>query len=233
MCGRYTLTTDLSAIQEHFGITTLPPGMSEQWQPRYNMAPGQKLPVILPAESGRELRLMRWGLIPSWADDPSIGYKMINARSETASEKPAFKRAFLARRCIIPADSFYEWKKSGKEKQPLRILRPNRQPFGLAGLWEEWRSPEGELLESFTILTTEANQKVRPVHERMPVILPKTAQRKWLDPRLRDAGELNDLLHAPPDDLLEIYPVSTLVNAAKNDVPECVVPIAEQRDLFG
>jgi putative SOS response-associated peptidase YedK len=171
MCGRFTLTSDTEELAKELEAI-IDPGFD--WKPRYNLAPSQMIPVVvLDREGKRHLTLKKWGLIPSWSKDPSIGSRMINARVESAAEKPAFKRAFLNHRCVIPADGFYEWKGEGKEKRPLRILAKSGELFVFAGLWEEWKSPSGEVIETFTILTTEAQGPIRSIHSRVPVILAK------------------------------------------------------------
>lgn len=172
------------------------------------------------------LSLMRWGLIPSWAKDTAIGNRMINARAETLAEKPSFRKAFEKRRCIVPADSFFEWRKTnGKTKIPVRFVLKSREPFAFAGLWETWRKPDGQELRSFTIITTAANDLLRPIHDRMPVILRQSDEGKWLDPSAADAAKLTLLLAQYPAEAMESYDVSTLVNSPRNDVPECIAPV--------
>ncbi|MFH0793003.1 MAG: SOS response-associated peptidase, partial [bacterium] len=179
MCGRYSQTAPLDVVMKRFEIAA---GGDESLSPRYNLAPTQDAPVVvIVQEQGRRLKMMRWGLVPSWAKDCSIGNKLINARGETILEKTSFKRAFQRRRCLVVADGFYEWKRAGGRKQPMRIVMRDRQPFGMAGLWEAWRSPEGESVESFTIITTEANEMIRGIHNRMPVILKRGDEGMWLD----------------------------------------------------
>ena len=200
-------------------------------RPRYNVAPGQDVAVVRAAESGRCLAMLRWGLIPAWAKDPKIAWKLINARSETAAEKPSFRAAFRHRRCLIPADGFYEWQREGKTRQPWLFGLRDGTPFAFAGLWEQWRIPEaaahtgplaerrpGDAAKTCTILTTAANDTVAPVHGRMPVILPPETWDAWL------AGEEVPL--APyPADAMTAHPVSTLVNRAANEDPRCVEPV--------
>jgi putative SOS response-associated peptidase YedK len=168
--------------------------------------------------------VVRWGLIPSWADDASIGNRLINARAETAAEKPSFRSAFKHRRCLIPTSGFYEWQKVGTKKQPHYIRRPDEVPFAFAGLWERWEKG-GEPIESCTILTTEANGMMRPIHDRMPVILGPEAWGQWLDPEGKESLPLKPLLRPYPDDWLTAYPVSTRVNNPKYDAPACVAPL--------
>ncbi len=227
MCGRYTLTAPADELVEVFDVGAL---TFDHWPPRYNLAPTQDAPVVVLGHEGeRRLGLMRWGLVPAWAADPSIGGRLINARSETAARKPAFRDAFAERRCLVPADGFYEWQKLGASsggrpaKQPWWIHRPDRRPFAFAGLWERWRGREGgPTLVSFTILTTEPNERVRPLHDRMPVILPdRAAEDRWLAPEA-SARELEPLLAAVAEDYLAAWPVSTAVNRPANDAPELI-----------
>jgi putative SOS response-associated peptidase YedK len=167
---------------------------------------------------------MRWGLVPSWAKDPAIGNQMINARAETLTTKPAFRVAVRKRRCIIPADGFYEWQKQGSYKQPVRIVLRSREPFGFAGLWEHWQPPEGEELLTCTIITTEANVLLKVVHDRMPVILPKEKESLWLDPNAPLTDVLALLKSYDPREM-EYYPVDRAVNSPKHNDPDCIVPI--------
>jgi len=192
------------------------------FDPRYNIAPGQELPVVV-AEDSRVLKLMRWGLVPGWAKDVSIGYKMINARAETISEKPSFKKPFREERCLIPADGFYEWKKmpNSRAKTPYRVCLKSEEPFAFAGLWDSWVSSEGKELQTYTIITTEPNDLVRPIHNRMPVILLPENEDKWLDTGLKDTSSLATMLKPYPSELMETYEISSLVNSPKNDIPEC------------
>ena len=219
MCGRYTLTSGLVILQRRFGFA------AEQLnlEPRYNLAPSQQAPVIVMAGS-YSVKMMRWGLVPSWAKVASIGYKMINARAETVGEKPSFKRPLQRTRCLVLADGFFEWRKVPGEKTelPLRFVLKSHEPFAFAGLWDTWIKPEGDELQTFTIITTEANELVQPVHNRMPVILPQEHEDVWLDPDNRDLQKLTALLKPYPTEKMEAYPVSTLVNSPKNDSPECI-----------
>ena len=219
MCGRFTLTPGLTILQRRFSFAAEQLSLN----PRYNLAPGQNAPVVV-GEGARVLKLMRWGLVPSWAKDTSIGYKMINARAETVAEKPSFKRPLQRRRCLVLADSFFEWRKvpGEKTKLPLRFVLKSREPFAFAGLWDTWIKPEGDELQTFTIITTEANELVQPVHHRMPVILPQEHEDAWLDPDNRDTQKLTALLKPYPTEEMEAYPVATLVNSPKNDSPECI-----------
>jgi putative SOS response-associated peptidase YedK len=190
MCGRYLLTASRDGLANWFGFTDGP-----AIQARYNIAPSHSIPVVRLTSEGkeREPSLLRWGLIPSWAKDVSFGFKTINARSETIADKPAFRSAFRRQRCLIPADGFYEWKKAGKNKQPYVIRPADGHALAYAGLWERWHSTEGEVLESTTIITTPANEVLRPLHERMPTILPREHYTLWLDAKLQK-GDLFHLL---------------------------------------
>lgn len=192
--------------------------------PRYNIAPTQSV-IVVGDDGKRYLKQMKWGLIPSWAKDPSIGNRMINARVETLAEKPAFRAALKKRRCLIPADGFFEWQKLGKVKQPVRIVLKSREPFGFAGLWEHWTSPEGEEVLSCTIITTEANEVLRSIHNRMPVILMQVAESIWLDPQVQEPEKLLPLLRQYPSDQMEFYPVSREVNSPVVDKPSNIEPL--------
>ena len=220
MCGRFTLTTNLGAIAQRFGVARF----LEEVGPRYNITPTQTV-IVVNDDGTRHLRQMRWGLIPSWAKDPAIGNRMINARAETVATKPAFRVALRKRRCLIPADGFFEWTPAGRRKQPVYIALKNREPFGFAGLWEAWTSPEGQEITSCTIITTEANEILKPIHDRMPVILNHDAEAVWLDPTIQDSARLLPLLKPYPSEEMETYPVSTKVNSPANDGPECINPL--------
>jgi putative SOS response-associated peptidase YedK len=223
MCGRYTLSTDLKQVAKRFGAAT---DEIPSIVPRYNIAPTQSV-IVVSDDGKRTVKQMRWGLIPSWAKDPSIGNRMINARAETLAEKPAFRAALKKRRCIIPADGFFEWKKLGTVKQPLHIVLKSREPFGFAGLWEHWTSPEGEEILSCTIITTEANELLKAVHDRMPVILTRDAEAVWLDPKIQEPEKLLPLLKHYPADQMEYYPVSQQVNSPAVDKPSNIEPLAD------
>lgn len=222
MCGRFTLTVPGEQASQQFGLSKAATTLA----PRYNIAPTQPVAAVRAAEGGRELALLRWGLIPPWAKDLSIGARMINARAETAAEKPAFRSAMKQRRCLILADGFYEWQTTGAGKQPFYFRVEGGRPFAFAGLWEQWRGPQGDQIESCTILTTEANDLVRPLHDRMPVILRPEDYARWLDPALRDAGAVADLLAPYPADAMLTYPVSKAVNRVSNDGAELIAPLA-------
>lgn len=218
MCGRYTLTTPGETLATLFDLPEPP-----DFGPRYNIAPTQ--PVAIVTAASPALRVVQWGLVPSWAKDPSIGARMINARSETAAEKPSFRAAFKRRRCLIPADGFYEWRKtSSGPKQPYWIALADKAPFAFAGLWEQWESPEG-FLESCTILTSAANALLAHVHDRMPVILPRDCYDRWLHTLETEARSLQSLLRPFDAAAMRAWPVSTTVNSPRNETPECVTPI--------
>ena len=223
MCGRFTLTTDLKVLADRFGVL-LP--ASTRALPRFNIAPTQPV-IVIGADGQRFLQTMRWGLIPSWAKDPAIGNRLINARAETLAEKPSFREALKTRRCLIPADGFYEWQKLGKVKQPVRIVLKSREPFALAGLWDRWRSPENIEVLSCTIITTAANDLIREIHDRMPVILDRAAEAQWLDPKVNDPVQLRPLLQPYPSELMEYYPVSRQVNSPSVDVPGNIDPLPQ------
>ena len=226
MCGRYSLIADIQELARQFEFD----GTGFEHSPRYNVAPTQPVLTVTNREE-RQGEFMRWGLIPSWAKDASIGSRMINARGETAAQKPSFRNALQRRRCLVLADGFYEWQKVGKGKRPMRIVLKSREPFAFAGLWESWRNPEGETVRSCTIITTEANDLLRPIHERMPVILPRELEGFWLDCDVTDSAALSDVLAPYPDDPMEVYEVSTLVNKATNSGPDLIVPAGG--GLFG
>ena len=220
MCGRYTLS-DPGDLLTELGVE--PPDDLEL-TPRYNIAPTQSVATVRasPQGEGRELALLHWGLIPFWAKEKKIGNRMINARSETVAEKPSFRNAYRKRRCLLLADGFYEWVKMGSAKQPHHIYLDDHQPFTLAGLWERWeKGPDGPI-ESCTILTTDANDTVRPLHHRMPVILEGEARDLWLDPSVQDPEALAPLLRPFPEGRIAHHPVSKLVNSPRNDVPACL-----------
>lgn len=200
------------------------------FEPRFNVAPTQPIAVVRlrpgAAPPLRELTPLRWGLIPGWAKDPSIGNRLINARSETAAAKPAFRAAFRRRRCLIPADGFYEWQRQGKAKQPCFIQMADELPFGMAGLWETWEGPDNSLVESCTILTTEPNALMEPIHDRMPVILPREAYDEWLRSEPGSSESLQHLLVPYDARRMKAHPVSTFVNRPTNEGPECIAPLA-------
>ena len=226
MCGRYSLISDLQDLARQFEFD----GTDFEHSPRYNVAPTQSV-LTVTNRGERRAECMRWGLIPSWAKDPSIGNRMINARGETVAQKPSFRNALQRRRCLVLADGFYEWQKVGKGKRPVRILLKSGEPFAFAGLWETWRNPQDETVRSCTIVTTQANELLRPIHERMPVILPRELEEFWLDGDVTDSAALTDILVPYPDDAMDYYEVSPLVNKATNDGPDLVIPVGQ--GLFG
>jgi putative SOS response-associated peptidase YedK len=222
MCGRFTLHTDLSQIQKAFQLDHV----ALESEPSYNVAPTQSVLAIVRQDGENVLTRMRWGLVPVWAKDMSIGSKMINARAETLAEKPSFKRLLKSRRCLVVADGFYEWRKNGAQKIPMYIRLKSGGPFGFAGLYDTWRSPDAETIVSCTIITGPPNELVAPIHDRMPVILPKQDYADWLDPENTDPLELLPLLKPYPPREMEAFAVSRLVNAPANNSPECIAPAA-------
>lgn len=217
MCGRYTLTVPVDRLAEAFDLDEVRADLSAN----FNVAPTQEVATVLAESGNRRLETLRWGLVPSWADDPGIGARMINARSETAPEKPSFRSAFKRRRCLIPADGFYEWKREPGGKQPFYIRMKDGSPFAFAGLWEEWRDE----LRTCAILTTSPNGIMEDIHNRMPVILPAAHYEAWLDPEA-EKEELASLLVPYEGDDLEAYPVSRFVNSPRNNDERCVEPVA-------
>ena len=219
MCGRFALGWPSKNVKEHFHLPEVP-----KLVPRYNIAPSQDVAVIrhLTEDRPRQLDMLHWGLIPHWAKDRKIGYKMINARAETLAEKPSFRTAFKKRRCLIAADGFYEWLHSGKIKQPYHIKLKDGNLFGFAGLWESWHDPEGGRLESCTIITTGANALVKQIHDRMPVIIQPESYDLWLDINTRKET-LQQLLRPYPAEEMVAYQVSSKVNSPKNDTPDCLL----------
>lgn len=217
MCGRFTLRTPAGDVAEQFGLFSAP-----DLAPRYNIAPSQQVAAVRTAPGdGRELVLLRWGLVPSWADDPSIGYKMINARGESVATKPSFRNAFKQRRCLIVADGFYEWQKTGGQKQPYYIRLKSGRPFGFAGLWERW-GRDGQPFDSCTIITTGANELMAPLHDRMPVVVPPADYDLWLDPAVKDVERLLPLVRPYPPQEMEAFPVSTVVNNPRHETEQCI-----------
>jgi putative SOS response-associated peptidase YedK len=226
MCGRYMLTTPVDALRQLFLFTERP-----NLAPRYNIAPTQDVPIVRRTRdgAGRELIMVRWGLVPYWADDPKIGNRLINARRESVARTAAFREAYQRRRCLVPADGFFEWQKEGRTRQPLLVRRKDQAPFAFAGLWERWPQPGGGVLRSCTIITCPANKLIAPVHDRMPVILAPEDHGRWLDPSRADGREL---LEPYPAAELETFPVSPRVNSPQYDDPECIAPLAVQGSLL-
>ena len=223
MCGRYFLHSNLDQLTELFGQLE----GNIALMPRYNITPTQPVPVIrADAQGRRHIALVRWGLVPSWAREPDSKYSMINARAETVAEKPSFRSAYRYRRCLIPADGFYEWQKTpGGHKQPYCIRRIDDEPLALAGIWETWRAADGSELESCAILVTSANATVAPVHDRMPVIVDRPDFTSWLDRHQQHPDELKRFLQPAPGNLLRLYPISKKVNNPQNDSPEILEPL--------
>jgi putative SOS response-associated peptidase YedK len=218
MCGRYRLSRRKDLLAERFDVEP-----DDEWVPRYNIAPTQNVPVIRqhPDEPKRLGSQMRWGLIPFWAKDPSIGFKMINARAESLATKPAFRESLRKRRCLIPADAFYEWRKNRKVKTPFCFTMADDSIFAFAGIWDSWRNPEGKAIETCSIITTTPNALLTDIHDRMPVILPDDAYDLWLDPGFQKVDAICDLLKPFDPALMRRFEVSSRVNLAKYDDPEC------------
>jgi putative SOS response-associated peptidase YedK len=223
VCGRYRLSRRKQIIEEHFDCGSEEP----DWTPRYNIAPTQPVPVIRqnPKEPVRELALMKWGLIPSWSKDASGAARMINARSESASTKPAFRDALKSRRCLIPADGFYEWMRTGKAKQPYCFEVDEGELFAFAGIWDRWRDPSGQWVQSCSILTTTPNAVTAAVHDRMPVILDPDTYDVWLDPGMQNVAAASELLKPYDARLVRCYPASIRINNVVNDDAECSAPV--------
>ena len=221
MCGRFAFYSPHDAVSRLFGVTDAPP-----IEARYNIAPTQFVPAVRAGDSGRQLAMLYWGLVPHWAKDKRIGARMINARAETLKEKPSFRNAYRRRRCLVLADGYYEWQRREEGKQPFFISAANREPFGMAGLWETWQAPdESSPLESCTIITTVPADSISHLHHRMPVILPADAYGQWLDSTNDDVSELDRLLVPCAPDALRAYPVSRSVNNARNQGPQLVDPL--------
>lgn len=222
MCGRFTLSTPAAALAEAFGGSP-----SDYPAPRYNVAPSQPVVALRQAQAGArgEVVLLRWGLVPSWAESPQIGYRMINARSETVVGKPAFARSFRSRRCLVLADGFYEWQRGRGRRQPYYITLADGRPFAFAGLWDRWTGAAGAV-ESCTILTTKANEIVGPIHDRMPVILETRAHALWLDASAADVAAVKGLLRPYPEERMAAYAVTTYVNDPRHDDPNCLERLA-------
>ena len=224
MCGRYSLIASIAELGERFGFD----GADVAYSPSYNVAPTQGvLTVVAESEARRAVR-MRWGLIPSWARKASIGSRMINARAETVAEKPSFRTALRRRRCLVLADGFYEWRRTSAGKRPLRITMASGEPFAFAGLWDTWRDPQDKTVTSCTIITTGANDLLRPIHDRMPVILHREQEDLWLDHDVREPDVLREVLIPYNPGAMKAYEVSTLVNSPANDGPELSVPMNPQ-----
>ena len=221
MCGRFS-AVDIVELYKQFQIENSVASLV----PRYNIAPSQEIPAIISKNNKNELMMLRWGLVPNWAKDPSIGYKIINARAETIDIKPSFRHLITSRRCLIPADGFYEWKKEGKIKKPYRFILRGGKPFTFAGLWDSWTNQEGKIINSCTIITTRSNALIEPIHDRMPVILTKENEKLWIDQDLKEQELLKSLLKPYPEYLMEAYEVSSVVNSPKVDDERCIARAA-------
>ena len=230
MCGRCSLIADLGQLALRFGFD----GDGLSLEPAYNIAPTQEALTVREDGEHRQAAFMRWGLIPSWAKDPSIGARMINARAETIAEKPSLHTALRRRRCLVLADGFYEWQRvpGSRAKRPMRIVMRTGEPFAFAGLWETWRDPDGQVIPSCTIITAGANELLEPIHHRMPVILPRESESLWLDASVDDPRLLEHLLGPYDSDRMDAYEVSTLVNSAANNTPQVVEPVERAAGLF-
>lgn len=231
MCGRYRLSRRKQIIEEYFDTAD----WQDDWSPRYNIAPTQPIPVIRqhPKEPRRDLSLMKWGLVPAWSKDPSSAARMINARSETAHTLPAFREAMKLRRCLVPADGFYEWKKTPTSKQPFCFEVNDGELFAFAGLWERWRDPSEQWVKSCSILTTTPNAVTSAIHDRMPVIVHPDSNDLWLDPGMTDVQVVSELLKPYDAKVMGCYPVSTRINHVANDDEGCSRPVEiAQKSLF-
>ena len=220
MCGRFARFSKKPVIIEEFGIEEI----GFDFEAGYNIAPGRDIAAVTGGDKKRLVKL-RWGLIPSWSKDPAAGYKMINARAETIAGKPSFRTAFRKRRCLIIADGFFEWKKDGKLKVPYYITLKSARPFGFAGLYERWVSPEGEEINSCTIITTQANGMLKPIHDRMPVIVDRKDEDFWLNPEINETERLSHILKPFDSDAMTAFEVGMIVNSPANNSPECITPV--------
>ncbi len=227
MCGRFSRTHGEEALRQRFGYEA----EGVELEPRFNLAPGQDAGVAI-WDQGIRLRVMRWGLVPSWLKDSKGGFKAINARAETLAQKPMFKGLLGSKRCLVLADGFYEWRNTSSGKQPIRYVLKDRAPFAFAGLWDRWRDAEGHELNTFTIVTTRANELIEPVHDRMPVMLNPEHEQAWLDTNLKDPEELRGLLGPLPAELMEGYQVSPACNSPAHEGPECIEPAPQESELF-
>ena len=230
MCGRFTLKTPVERLSEKFQFPEIIP-----LKPRYNIAPSQAVAVVrlLPDDTGRKLAMLRWGLLPAWVKDPAKVQQPINAKAETAAEKPMFRDAFKRRRCLVPADGFYEWKQEGGRKQPVYIHMKDGEPFAIAGLWEHWEGQDGQVIESCTLLTTEPNDVLAPIHNRMPVILDPKDYGQWLDPDQQAADGVKPLLCPYPPEAMTYFPVNLRVNNPRNNDVLCIEPLPQTRAPHG
>jgi putative SOS response-associated peptidase YedK len=219
MCGRYVLFEDnMEKLSARFDAEN----QLEKWEPSYNIAPTTLNPVVT-SHSPNKIQLMKWGLIPKWAKEEKIGYKMINARSETAAEKPSFREAFKFRRCLIPANGFYEWKRNGKEKTPYYIHSTKHKLFAFAGLYEIWNNPNGSVIQSYTILTQAAVGKIKDIHDRMPIILEQEEETEWLNADSTEPAQLQKLFNTYPDENIDMHTISNDVNSPAHNSSELIV----------
>jgi putative SOS response-associated peptidase YedK len=223
MCGRYAITSAPEAIRRLFGYDEQP-----NFPPRYNVAPTQPVPIVRMMEGKRRFALVRWGFIPSWVKDPRTFSLLINARGESLGDKPAFRAAMRYRRCLFPADGFYDWRRAGERVTPYYVRLKAGGPMALAGLWENWMGPHGEEMETAVIVTTRANRLLAPIHPRMPVIVPPEAFDLWLDSARVDAATAAALIAPAPEDMLEMHEVSPAVNSAANDTPDLIAPMTAE-----
>ena len=221
MCGRYNLISNLTVLGERFQFDATQLTLESA----YNVAPTQNVLTVVGGES-RRAGFMRWGLIPFWAKNHSIGSRMINARAETVADKPSFRESFRRRRCLVLADGFYEWQRTASGKRPMSIAMRSGEPFAFAGIWSVWKDPDGNSIPTCAIITTSANELLRPIHHRMPVILPRDMEGVWLDRSIEDPNPLRSVLSPYPEDAMEAYEVSTLVNSVANDGPEVIARVA-------
>ena len=229
MCGRYALDANLTSFRNRFHLER---AHARDYHPRYNIAPTQEIWAILFDGIERKIQPMRWGLVPSWSKASSIGSRMINARAETLADNRVFNVLLQNKRCLIPATGFYEWRKLGKERIPTYITLRNQEPFAFAGLWDTWKSPSGELVESCTIITTKPNSLIAPIHDRMPVILSEEAESLWLSPPNDKYEVLTSLLTPFPEGSMRAYEVSKQVNSPRNDNPTCIEPAIQKPNIF-
>ncbi|HAX03598.1 MAG: hypothetical protein A2Y45_09235 [Tenericutes bacterium GWC2_34_14] len=230
MCGRFTITVDLEDLrvylEENYDIHE----MKQAFElPRFNVSPGQDVITIINDGAKNRVGLLKWGLVPSFAKDEKIGYQMINAKAETLHQKPSFLPSFTSKRCVILADSFYEWKRTDDTKQPMRILKKDEKLFPMAGLWSTFIKEDGTKLHTCTIITTEANELMKDIHERMPVILDEASVKTWLNPRVTNLFELSKLLRPYETNSMKTYAVSAIVNSSKNETQDCIKPLYEQK----
>lgn len=218
MCGRFSLTTSPIKLTKIFRLSEIP-----RLDTHYNIFPGSEIAVIKQTDHQRTLDYLHWGLIPPWAEDPKMGYRTMNARAEKVHKSPAFRSAFRNKRCLIPADGFYEWQKLEKgKKQPYYIRSKDEAPFAFAGLWEKWQGKDGKVIESCTIITTESNELIKPIHYRMPLILKPGDYELWLDLEVQEIRPLQVIMKPYPEDKMKAYPVSATVNNPINDIAECI-----------